>query len=113
MISRSGGTGSLLLTGADQHKSTGKTRRPSLPHGIALGARQCGRLRFDYYFVCGLLPSVAQPPWPLQAFLPGFSPPPWPLQSFCPLHACLGRGVFSASAIVWRETPAWLGVLAA
>ena len=42
--------------------------------------RQYGRLGFDYY--CGLLPSVAQPPFPLHEFLPGFLPPPWPLQSF-------------------------------
>ena len=42
--------------------------------------RQYGRLGFDYY--CGLLPSVAQPPFPLHEFLPGCLPPPWPLQSF-------------------------------
>jgi hypothetical protein len=40
----------------------------------------------------GLLPSVAQPPLPLQEFLP-LQPaslvlqPPWPLQAFCPLQA--------------------------
>jgi hypothetical protein len=55
-------------------------RAPSLPHGIALGTRQYGRLGFDYY--CGMLPSVAQPPFPLHEFLPGSLPPPWPLQSF-------------------------------
>ncbi len=39
----------------------------------------------------GLLPSVAQPPLPLQEFLP-LQPaslvlqPPWPLQAFCPLQ---------------------------
>ena len=69
-----------FLTGADQHKSTGKAQKPSLPHGIALSTRQYGRLGFDYY--CGLLPSVAQPPFPLHEFLPGCLPPPWPLQSF-------------------------------
>src|SRR6476646_5474424 len=41
----------------------------------------------------GLLPSVAQPPLPLQVFLPlqPWSPdlqPPWPLQAFVPLQAC-------------------------
>ena len=42
---------------------------------IALGARQDERLEPDYYKdVGGLLPSVAQPPLPLQEFLPG--PPP-------------------------------------
>jgi len=62
-----------------------------------------------------LLPSVAQPPLPLQEFLP-LQPaslvlqPPWPLQSFWPLHACLP---FSASAMVCVETPAWLDMLAA
>jgi hypothetical protein len=35
-----------------------------------------------------LEPSVAHPPWPLQAFLPGLSPPPCPLQSFLPLQEC-------------------------
>src|SRR5580765_4513067 len=43
---------------------------------------------------CGLEPSVAQPPLPLQLFLP-LQPlslvlqPPLPLQSFLPLQACL------------------------
>jgi hypothetical protein len=45
------------------HQPTGKAQKPSLPHGIALGTRQYERLGFDYY--CGLLPSVAQPPFPL------------------------------------------------
>src|SRR6266852_2668942 len=42
----------------------------------------------------GLLPSVAQPPLPLQEFFP-LQPlslvlqPPLPLQEFSPLHACL------------------------
>src|SRR5437868_3272440 len=41
-----------------------------------------------------MLPSVAQPPFPLQAFLP-LQPaapalhPPWPLQSFLPEQPCL------------------------
>ena len=34
--------------------------------------------------------------------------PPWPLQTFCPLHACT-----PLSAMVWRETPAWVGAFAA
>jgi hypothetical protein len=33
-------------------------------------------------YYCGLLPSVAQPPFPLHEFLPQFLPPPCPLQSF-------------------------------
>ena len=63
-------------------------------------------------YLC-LLPSVAQPPLPLQEFLP-LQPaslvlqPPWPLQAFCPLHACT-----PFSAMVWRETPAWVGAFAA
>jgi hypothetical protein len=76
--SRSGGTGSApvqpFLTGADHHQPTGKAQKPSLPRGIALGTRQYGRLGFNYY--CGLLPSVAQPPFPLHEFLPGCLPPP-------------------------------------
>src|ERR1700743_1257745 len=46
------------------------------------------------YARCGLEPSVAQPPFPLQLFLP-LQPlslalhPPWPLQSFLPLQECL------------------------
>jgi hypothetical protein len=59
-----------------------------------------------------MLPSVAQPPLPLQSFLPQFLPPPWPLQSFLPAHECFGSGFFS-SAIVWSETPGWLDVLVA
>ena len=72
----------LFLSGParTKHKPTWKAQKPFLPHGIALGTRQYGRLGFDYY--CGLLPSVAQPPFPLHEFLPGFLPPPWPLQSF-------------------------------
>src|SRR5260370_37195553 len=64
---------------------------------------------FDYY--CGLLPSVAQPPFPLHEFFPQFLPPPWPLQSFCPLHACFVFGVFSL-AIVLIHAPACLLALA-
>src|SRR5689334_19784407 len=57
----------------------------------------------------GLLPSVAQPPLPLQEFLvlQPLSPvlqPPCPLHSFCPLHACLPF----ASSICWSATPALL-----
>ena len=51
-----------------------------------LGARQDERLEPDYYKeLGGLLPSVAQPPLPLQEFWPGPPPllhPPWPLHSF-------------------------------
>src|SRR5712671_4686461 len=62
----------------------------------------------------GLLPSVAQPPLPLQEFLPLqlLSPvlqPPLPLQSFLPLQECLP---FSASR-VWMATPALVGALLA
>lgn len=53
-----------------------------------------------------MLPSVAQPPLPLQEFLPlqPLSPllqPPWPLQAFCPLHAWV-----PLSAIVTTDVPA-------
>src|SRR6516162_9690499 len=56
-----------------------------------------------------LLPSVAQPPLPLQEFLAlqPLSPvlqPPCPLHSFCPLHPCLPF----ASSICWSATPALL-----
>ncbi len=52
-----------------------------------------------------LLPSVAQPPLPLQEFWPLqlLSPPlqpPWPLQAFCPLQACLPE-LSSASEPTW------------
>src|SRR5436190_6585854 len=56
----------------------------------------------------GLLPSVAQPPLPLQEFLPLqlLSPllqPPLPLQEFIPLQACLSASALSLSPI--SETP--------
>jgi hypothetical protein len=105
--------GPTILGRPGPAQSQGERKEPSLPRGTAPGARRYGRLGVDHCYQCGLLPSVAQPPLPLQSFLPQFLPPPWPLQSFWPLHACLGRGCFSGSAIVWRETPAWLGVLAA
>src|SRR5271156_4546975 len=62
------------------------------------------------YAKCGLEPSVAHPPLPLQLFLP-LQPlslalqPPWPLQSFLPLQECLDL------SSVWEEmsrTPALL-----
>src|SRR6516162_997541 len=61
----------------------------------------------------GLLPSVAQPPFPLQEFLvlQPLSPvlqPPCPLHSFWPLQPCLPF----ASSICWRETPALLFAVA-
>jgi hypothetical protein len=64
---------------------------------------------------CGLLPSVAQPPLPLQEFLPLqlLSPllhPPWPLHSFFPLQECFP---FSSSATVWSAVPVFVEVLAA
>src|ERR1700730_5844630 len=73
-----------------------------------------GTSRIRCYFACGLLPSVAQPPLPLQEFLPLqlLSPvlqPPCPLQSFLPLQECLP---FSASR-VWMATPALVGALLA
>jgi hypothetical protein len=59
----------------------------------------------------GLLPSVAQPPLPLQEFLPLqlLSPvlqPPLPLHEFCPLQACLSAASLSLSLIL-SETPAF------
>src|SRR5947209_15945829 len=50
---------------------------------------------------CFLLPSVAQPPLPLQEFLPlqPLSPalqPPLPLQEFWPLQACFSFTFLSA-----------------
>jgi hypothetical protein len=58
-----------------------------------------------------LLPSVAQPPLPLQEFLPLqlLSPllqPPLPLQEFKPLQACLSVASLSLSPIL-TETPAF------
>src|SRR5258707_14616292 len=54
----------------------------------------------------GILPSVAQPPFPLQEFLPlqPLSPdlqPPWPLQAFMPLQAWT-----PLSSKVCKEVPA-------
>jgi hypothetical protein len=57
--------------------------------------------RNDYFLSSGiLLPSVAQPPLPLQEFLPlqPLSPllqPPLPLQEFWPLQACFSFAVLS------------------
>ncbi len=66
----------------------------------------------------GLLPSVAQPPLPLQEFLPlqPLSPvlqPPLPLQEFKPLQAVLVRSVFVLVAHLERNTSlraGWTGV---
>jgi len=57
-----------------------------------------------------LLPSVAQPPLPLQEFLP-LQPlslvlqPPLPLQEFCPLQACFS---LVACQMVPEDCPAML-----
>ena len=69
----------LFLTGAYQTHLENAEAHLSLAK-IAPGTRKYGQLGSDCY--CGLLPSVAQPPFPLHEFLPGFLPPPWPLQSF-------------------------------
>jgi hypothetical protein len=58
----------------------------------------------------GLLPSVAQPPLPLQEFLPLqlLSPllqPPLPLHEFMPLQACLSASAFFLP--ISSETPAF------
>src|SRR5438552_3879692 len=61
----------------------------------------------------GLLPSVAQPPLPLQEFLPlqPLSPvlqPPLPLHEFMPLQACLSVASLSLSlSPILSETPAF------
>src|SRR5439155_9612824 len=59
----------------------------------------------------GLLPSVAQPPLPLQEFLPlqllsAVLQPPLPLHEFMPLQACLSVASLSLSPIL-SETPAF------
>ena len=85
----------LLCERCDMASNVGRARNrnPGSP----------GTFLLDYL---GLLPSVAQPPLPLQEFLP-LQPaslvlqPPWPLQAFCPLQAWV-----PLSAKVWRETPA-------
>jgi hypothetical protein len=58
-----------------------------------------------------LLPSVAQPPFPLQEFLPlqllsAVLQPPLPLHEFMPLQACLSVASLSLSPIL-SETPAF------
>jgi hypothetical protein len=64
---------------------------------------------FATAYMAGLLPSVAQPPLPLQEFF-ALHPlslalqPPCPLHSFCPLQPCLPF----ASSICWSATPALL-----
>jgi hypothetical protein len=69
------------LIGADQTQTYLESTEANLSFSRnRLGTRQYGQAGVDYY--CGLLPSVAQPPFPLHEFLPGFLPPPWPLQSF-------------------------------
>ena len=55
-----------------------------------LGVGELGAGDLGVGEAAGAPPSVPQPPFPLQVFLS-----------------------FSASAIVWRETPAWPEVLAA
>src|SRR6201984_3037674 len=62
-----------------------------------------GRRFYEGFFSSGLfLPSVAQPPLPLQEFLP-LQPlsldlqPPLPLQEFWPLQACFSFTFLSAS----------------
>src|SRR5437763_322663 len=67
----------------------------------------CPVIRLDY--AGGLLPSVAQPPLPLQLFLAlqPLSPalqPPLPLQLFWPLQACLSLSANPAAG--WASTPA-------
>ena len=52
--------GHTILDRPDQHQAIWKVPKPSL----ARGTRQYGWQGLDYYF--GLLPSVAQPPFPLQ-----------------------------------------------
>src|SRR5260370_18177329 len=66
---------------------------------------------------CGLLPSVAQPPLPLQEFFP-LQPlslvlhPPLPLQEFLPSHECLSVASFlpicNATPGFAVETEAWV-----
>jgi len=68
-------------------------------------------------YIPGLLPSVAQPPLPLQEFFP-LQPlslvlqPPLPLHEFCPLQEFVSFApVDGASSIWWMEVPAALVLL--
>src|SRR5277367_914007 len=90
----------------------GSATRPQFPgekslRGITGFNQACG----------GLLPSVAQPPLPLQVFwaLQPASPvlqPPWPLHAFCPLQECLlASSAISEEELNW--VPEWLVVGAA
>src|ERR1700756_3022230 len=76
-------------------------------------------LRTLPYFGDGLLPSVAQPPLPLQEFLPlqPLSPvlqPPLPLQEFLPAHSCFSTAppFFSAMRPGFAELLLVVGVAA-
>src|SRR5215831_10642408 len=72
------------------------------PEGWDLGVS----INRSYFFgSSALLPSVAQPPLPLQEFLPlqPLSPvlqPPLPLHEFIPLQLCLSAASFSLSPIL-------------
>src|SRR5205823_1270937 len=72
-------------------------------------------LNRSYFFgSSGLLPSVAQPPLPLQEFLPlqllsAVLQPPLPLHEFMPLQACLSLASLSLSlslSPIFSDTPA-------
>src|SRR4029077_13500164 len=96
------------------HSETPRNKTERGPEAASRpSVRRNGLSGTDYFSAGILLPSVAQPPLPLQEFLP-LQPlsldlqPPLPLQEFWPLQACFSFVALSAFfSVSWAEVEAF------